>query len=471
MNDDQEPKSYVDEPGPLKKLPAGDPRGPTAVSPRAQPTVPQDPLPFDPPTLTDPLAETEPEPAPRLTRPVKIGLIAAAAVVALLASVLVYVSVRFDAILRETIRDKAKERGLEVKFEGVESSGILPWQAGAPRVVLSGVTVASEEAPGVEIALDRVEVPLKGTFPSYEPELVEVVGGTLTAPDVPSIIALERSAKSGKASKTTAVFRDTEVRVKRLSERAPITVIGRAERIDVGNGRVDLEGVTLEVPVPFADVKVGPVGAEIERGEDFTWARLDTMKSARVGVSDDAALAKLQAEPVDAQGLGKELGLDLPPMKISGEIDANLKGDEAMSGTFDILLDGYVPPHPKELDGILHEKKTRLTGKLKAEGDALLLDDLVVQSGGLKLKGKGKLEWAGGGTLTLSLNGSVGCAQLATSVLSSRLGPLAGALGGSVANGHLSGTVGVRIDVATKLKDIKNLSVNPKVSINCGIGL
>lgn len=470
MSDELDQDKYVDEAVPMKKLPAGDPRGPTAVSPRAQATVPQDPLPFEDDTAAEPEPGGEPA-SSRLTRPVKIGLIVGASILALIASALVYVTVRFDAILRDSIRAQAKERGLDMKFEGVESTGILPWQSGEPRVTLSGVTLTSEEAPHVEISLDRVVVPLKGGFPSYEPDLVEVTGGSLTAPDLPSIIALERSARSGKASKTTAVLRDTEVRIARISEKAPFTVIGRASRIDVGDGRVDLEGVTLEVPVPFGDFTVGPIGAEIERTADFTWARFDSMKSARFGVSDDAMLGKLQADPVDSQGIGKELGLDLPPMKISGTVDAQLNGSEALSGTFDILLDGYVPPHPKELSGILHEKKTRLTGKMKAEGDALVFDDLVVTSGGLKLKGKGKLEWTGGGTLTLSLGGSVGCAQLATSVLSSRLGPLAGALGGSVANGHLSGTVGVKIDVATKLKDIKNLSVSPRVSINCGIGL
>ncbi|MBK6515611.1 MAG: hypothetical protein IPG04_16255 [Polyangiaceae bacterium] len=282
MSDELDQDKYVDEAVPMKKLPAGDPRGPTAVSPRAQATVPQDPLPFE----DDKAAEPEPggEPASsRLTRPVKIGLIVGASILALIASALVYVTVRFDAILRDSIRAQAKERGLDMKFEGVESTGILPWQSGEPRVTLSGVTLTSEEAPHVEISLERVVVPLKGGFPSYEPDLVEVTGGSLTAPDLPSIIALERSARSGKASKTTAVLRDTEVRIARISEKAPFTVIGRASRIDVGDGRVDLEGVTLEVPVPFGDFTVGPIGAEIERTADFTWARFDSMKSARFG--------------------------------------------------------------------------------------------------------------------------------------------------------------------------------------------
>src|SRR5688572_31866131 len=45
--------------------------------------------------------------------------------------------------------------------------------------------------------------------------------------------------------------------------------------------------------------------------------------------------------------------------------------------------------------------------------DVIFFDDLLVESGGLKMKGSGKLDWAAGGTLTLGLNGSVGCSQLA----------------------------------------------------------
>ncbi|NUP06986.1 MAG: hypothetical protein HOW73_13110 [Polyangiaceae bacterium] len=454
----------------MRKLPAGDPGEQTQYSQPAQKTIPQEPL-----ELTDPVDPT-PRPTlvdgrPWLTRPVKIGLGVVGGILAIIGALLLYVTLRFDAVLRGAIEAEAKERGMKIEFDEVESTGILPWHAGKPKVVLKGVKLTSDEAPDVEIEVDRIDVPLKGTFPAYEPGVVEVAGAEIESPDFPSIIALEKAAKTGKASKTTANISDAKIRVARLSQQMPLTVVGKAKRIDVAEGNVDLDGVTLELPVPFVDVKLGPVDAQIQRQDDMTWARLDDYQFARFGMRDDAVLAKLQADPVDSQSVGKDLGLDLPPMKISGEVEATLKGEEAMSGTFSILLDGYVPPHPKELDGILHEKKTKLTGKLRYGDNLIHFDDLVVESGGLKMKGNGKLDWANGGTLVLNLNGSVGCAQLATSAIGSRLGPLAGSLTGSLAGGRLTGTVGVTVGISTKLSEIKNLTVTPRVSIACSIGL
>ena len=63
----------------------------------------------------------------------------------------------------------------------------------------------------------RLDVPLKGAFPAYEPELVTIKGANVSSPDFPSIVALERSARSGKASKTPATVTDANIRVERIA--------------------------------------------------------------------------------------------------------------------------------------------------------------------------------------------------------------------------------------------------------------
>lgn len=488
MSDRESSEDVVTEPVPLKKLPVGDPSEVTQETrpldarsalarPPVQKTLPGEPMSPVDRTLQSERYErdtlTDPTDRPRfaLSRPLKIVLGAVGALAVIAGALLLYVTLRFEAIVTDSIRAEAKERGMKLQFDEIEATGILPWHSGEPKVVLRGVTLKSTDAPDVDMKVDRLDVPLKGVFPAYEPEIVIVDGVSISTPDFASIIALERSAKTGKASKTPAMATDAKIRVEKLAPALPLSLIGTAERIDIADGDIELQDVTLEVPVPFIDLKIGPTHATIERTDDMTWARLDDYKFARFGLRDDAMLAKLQSDPVDSQGVGQRIGVELPPMKISGEAEAFLKGDEAMTGNFSVLLDGYVPPHPKELDGILHEKKTKLTGKMRYAGDVIHFEDLVVESGGLKLKGKGKVDWASGGVLTLNLAGSVGCAQLATSVVGSRLGPLAGSLTGTLTGSKLSGTVGVRIDIAAKVTELNNLGVNPKVSIGCTIAL
>lgn len=420
------------------------------------------------PTVSDSSFEL---PKKTLPKPVKIGLIVLGSLVGLFALAAIYVAVRFDAIVRDSIASEAEERGLKVEFDKVEATGILPWQFDEPKIVLKGVKVESADAPDVKVDADVVEVPLKGALLVYEPEHVTVTNASIDTPDIPSLVALEQSAKSGKASKTPVTVDGVKIRVGRVATSLPITVIGKAKKIDVADGKVDLDGVTLELPVPFLDVKLGPVSAEIERKDQMTWARLDDYKFAKVGLSDDAKIAKVQADPVDSKGVGDKLGLDLPPMKISGEIEAVMQGSQPVTGSFSLLLDGYVPPHPTELDGIFHDKKTKVSGKLRLEDPIVHFEEIVVESGMMKLKGKGKLDWRDGGTLTLDLAGNVPCSALAKSAIGSRLGPLAGGLTGILTDGRLEGSVSVTVSIATKLKDLNNIPFAPRASINCKVNL
>ena len=79
------------------------------------------------PTVTvDPTSSQIPRKT--LPKPLKIALIALGALVGVFALAAIYVAVRFDAIVRESIEEEAAERGLKVEFDKVEATGILPWQ-------------------------------------------------------------------------------------------------------------------------------------------------------------------------------------------------------------------------------------------------------------------------------------------------------------------------------------------------------
>lgn len=400
------------------------------------------------------------------------GVIIALGVIVGLAGVaLLYVTLRFDAILRDRIAAEAKECGIEVEFDQVESSGILPWQAGEPRVVLKNVKLKSVEAPGVEISVKKLSAPLKGTFPAYSPKIVQISDVEIVSPDLSALAALERSVKSGKGSKTPANVEGVKVTIQRVAQSLPVSVIARADGIDTGSGKVQFKNVTLEVPDPVFNRRIGPFSAEIERVEDITWARFNELPFARFGVQDDGSKAKVQAGPADSGQVGQKLGLDLPPMNITGDVEAQLKGADAMTGTFSITLDGYVPPHPREINGILHDNKTKVSGKLRYTEPAIFFDDLVVVSGGLTLKGKGKIDWAAGGVLSMNLSGAVACSTLASSVVSDRLGGLAGVITGELSKGRLTGSVGINVDINAKVSELKNLNISPRASIGCKVSL
>lgn len=469
---------------PAQKTVAAEPIGVSPVAPKpAQKTVIDEP---DPKMIADLAAweATEPSAASEKKRAngpwyrrawadkrVRGAVIALGVLVGLMGVALLYVTLRFDAILRDRITAEAKECGMQLEFDGVESSGILPWQSGEPKVLLKNAKLKSEEAPGVEISVKKLSVPLKGTFPAYSPKHVTGSDVDIVAPDLSSLAAFERSAKSGKASKTPANVEGVKVTIQRVAESLPISVIARADRVDTGDGKVQFKNVTLEVPDPVFNRKIGPFSAEIERVEDITWARFAEYPFARVGVQDDGSKAKVQAGPTDSGQVGQKLGLDLPPMNITGEVEAQLKGADAMTGTFNITLDGYVPPHPREINGILHDNKTKVSGKLRYTEPAIFFDDLVVVSGGLTLKGKGKIDWAAGGVLSMNLSGAVACSALASSVVSDRLGGLAGVITGELSRGRLTGSVGINVDINAKVTELKNLNISPRASIGCKVSL
>lgn len=401
----------------------------------------------------------------------KVGLLSLAMLTLIFGGIATYLTLRWPAMLKQAITDKGNDQGLNLKYEQVDAQGILPWHSGAKKVTLKGVTIKSEEAPDVELELNEVRVPLKGSLLSLQPERVEVDGAYISAPDMPSLLALEAAAKSGKAGKTPVVITDAKIRIGHIAESLPLPIVGRAGRIEIRDGKVDLADVTLEVPIPFVDFKLGPASAKVERGEDMTWATIDPYHFARIGLSNDGERGKVSVEPVHSRVLNEQFGLDLPDMKLSGDLDLVLAGERAPTGAFAVVLDGYLPPHPKELNGILHGKTSKASGKLRHKDQVIYIDDLVIEAGALKLKGKGRVDFVDGGNLNLDLAGNVACSELAASAVGSHWGPVAGLITGQLASGRLTGTVQVRVSVDVKLNEIKKAKFTPSASIGCGVSL
>jgi len=133
-----------------------------------------------------------------------------------------------------------------------------------------------------------------------------------------------------------------------------------------------------------------------------------------------------------------------------------------------------VPPHPRELDGVVTGKRTSISaGKIAVAADhgRITIGELTVRAGKLELKGNGTITREGDHAFAqLDLGGPVACADLARNVAKKELGFL-GEIAGDLAQGAIAGSV--RLDVAIEIdsRDLKNPKVKPRVGVGCKLKL
>lgn len=369
-----------------------------------------------------------------------------------------------------TVREKAAERGFQVEFSSVRAIAVLPWEKGEPSVRLEGVRLTSTQVEDVTLDVDSLRVPLTGTFPAYEPEHVYADGVKLHAKNFATLIAFERVAKSPEASKTPVDITDVSIRLRTVSEAVPLGVVAEVARVEVRPGSVDFEDVRLEVPVPFVDLSLGPASAAVRRGEGKTTVQLEGYPYATATLDDAGEVLGLEVTPIESAVVERLLRTDLPDMMVSGSVTAKIGGKGARSGTFSVLLDGYGPPVPKEAQGIVFGKKTKLTGAVRVDGSIIYLNDLVVEVGSFKMTGHGVVNVLKG-TLEIRLKGSVPCSEMAASAAGAHFGREAAILTRALSSGHLGGSIAISVNVDGSLSDIKNVKIVPSAALGCRISI
>jgi hypothetical protein len=141
-----------------------------------------------------------------------------------------------------------------------------------------------------------------------------------------------------------------------------------------------------------------------------------------------------------------------------------------------MTLRGWVPPHPRELDGILFGDHTLVSASfaISASRDALVLSQLTTTAGALKLSGNGLVRRAATGTsanLRADLAGALPCTALASSAATARLGRTLGGLAGRLAGRTLAGNVDVAVTVSADLDRLDAARVDPSAIIRCRLQL
>ena len=410
-------------------------------------------------------------PRVRLGRVLLWVLLVVSVALACAAGAVYYIVQSLPERIAEKVKEKARERGFEIQFSSVRATAILPWEDGDPAVSLTGVTLTSNEVEDVSLDVESIRVPLTGTFPSFEPEHVYVDGVKLQTKSFATLIAFEKSAKSGSAAKTPADVTEVSIRIRSVSEGLPIAAVAEVERVELRPGSVEIDGVTVEIPVPFIDdLKLGPVSADIKRGDGKTTIKLDGLPYATVTIDDAGEVLGLDVSPVDDGVLEKLIPTDLPEMTVSGSLSAKIAGKNARSGSFSVLLDGYAPPVPKEAQGIVFGKKTKVKGNVRVDGLIVYLNDLEVEAGSFKMKGQGVANILKG-TLEIRLKGSIPCSEMAVSAAGAHFGPEAAIFARALSSGHVGGNIAVAVNVDGKLSDIANVKIVPSASIGCRLSL
>ena len=193
--------------------------------------------------------------------------------------------------------------------------------------------------------------------------------------------------------------------------------------------------------------------------------------------NDQPATALLTLRPTRLESLGAPLGLALPAPGAVAEGNVALTlgtsaGQGVIDGTATFTLTGWVPPHPRELGGIVFGDHTTFATKLSIAEDhrKITLSEAALTAGSLRLKGGGAIERHDTyGVSTLDLKGSIACADVARSAVASSWGDLAGQLAFGVAKIAVDGSVGIKVHVEADTRDLRAAKLTHEVGVGCGL--
>jgi len=403
-----------------------------------------------------------PEPEPRRRR----WLVAAVATpVTLALGLLVAHRPIYDAVLRH----RAAALGFDLDYDDFETTadGVRLTRA---RVMLDGVHGVRAAAGTVDLRTHWLTV-----------KEVDARNVAVTLEGSASDRALEILAWSGEHADTYALpgaARDVHIEWRGHDGSRPwLSMSGGSFTSDGRAARFQATATTA------FGTAIGAVGAgfqldgsslTIEAGKKSGG---DALVTATVHTRTRTPDASVTLRSVELSYLGSALGLTLPAhgARASGRADIRLDRD-GIAGSASLDVDGWVPPHPSVLDGVITGKKTSVRTKIRLAEDKagiadIALDDLEVHAGRFAMKGSGKIADENNRTMVrLDLSGPVACADLARKVARDELGPL-GVLAGDMAQKMVGGSATVSVSIEANARDLGAAKIKPKVGVGCELKL
>lgn len=372
-------------------------------------------------------------------------------------------------MLRERVIEEAQKRGIELGFDEVEVS----WS----HVSVFGARFRMIGVKGVAGTVKRIDI----TTSSFEPTGIALEGLHLEVlGSVPSLILETTEWTKNYPNALTLPFSARPVSVRwRTTEPEPpwLTLAG---------GKVGSTEKGGEFSVPSASVEgvtLGPVGTHWTKQASLVRLGLgekdakDTPLTINVDFANEQPTAVIRLDPTPTARLAQPLGVELPIESVTVSADVKLTfpnrlGTGPVDGTMRVTLDGYIPPHPPELDGFVFGKATLFESDFKVSEDRKMvsLQPSSVQAGSFKLKGKGVVQrHPDHAQAAFEFQGFLACTDLAGAALETHLGRVLSKLPRVVAKQTLQGSVGVTIRINADSRDLKNAKMLKLIGIGCGL--
>lgn len=395
--------------------------------------------------------------------------------IALLAGI-AYVAVR--PLVERRVIAEAKARGVVLVIGGLG----FDWSSvhvDDARFELIGVR-------GLSGKIDRIDVGLDGTTPTRV---------ALTAPQV--LIEADPLALMNDLKRFREQFPGTVSAAKTggPSKPLPIGATNLSLSWKVPSSKwfdLNLMGATAAYAEPTASIvganatlngkPVGPLGLYVDAMHWLITLGFDQADPraapVRIDLVPDATApsVKLALAKAPLPRLLATVGASIPeqPIGLSGtaELTTGPNWSGEAKGTSAFTIEGFVPPHPVELDAFVFGTTTTTSTNLwlSADHGSMRLEDVRVRAGAFALAGKGTLQQVDDhGTLDLGLQGDLGCGALADAAAHAHLGAIVGEWVGNAARENLKGSVHVWVRVTADTRDIAHARVARSIGIGCGL--
>ncbi|MDC3960225.1 hypothetical protein [Polyangium jinanense] len=414
----------------------------------------------------DTLPDTAPEPPKEPPKKSPRGRRIVAFVLLFAAALGLGVGLGHRPLVRFWIEKEARARGIELTFDDFNPK----WG----RVVLTGAKAKLEGVTGLAVEAPWVAVDLAGLSPTrLEARNVVVTLATPLDERLEALAAFDRRHPGALDLPATA-----NATVYWGSKESPwIVLAGQATK-----GRGD-EGA-FEGTVAFEGTNLGLVGARWN-GKDpaSIWLGAKTPEAAplRLALDTKAKPMRLSATlpPTKVDDLARARSLSVPAdlrgASVEGTVAVTFGGPESKgmyAGTASLEVKGWVPPHPKELDGIVFGNKTKLGATFEITPNLvdMRISKATVDAGAFKLAGPGTVKREGlSARVKMTLDGAVPCSELGASAVGAHVDGLIGDLLKGVARVGLGGSVKVRVTVDADTRKIERATVDQAVTVGCGL--
>ena len=377
----------------------------------------------------------------------------------------------YEPLVRHLVARETQRLGFLVSYDSIQIHGFF---LGA---VLRGVHVDLDGVRGLHADVDEVVVDLDGS----RAQRIVTTGARVTVERSAADLLLDLGAWinghpdlyriPGEATAVGITWAD-----------AP----GDPAWLALQGGTLTTNGTDAAFRTPSATVAGQPLGAA-----GAAWSA--AAATITIGLGNEAigdapirlelhpteqpATALLTLRPTKLESLGAPLGLALPApgAMADGSVALTLgtrAGHGAIDGTASFTLAGWVPPHPRELGGIVFGDRTTFTTRLSVAEDhrKITLTEAVLTAGALRLKGGGTIERRDTYALSaLDLKGSLSCSDVARSAVASSWGDLAGMIAGDVARIAMDGSVGIKVHVEADTRDLEAARLTHEVGVGCGL--